>query len=215
MLTELIKSGIDLYMANINYLTVGIFMCIESTFIPFPSEVIVPPAAYKAAAGEMNIFIIVASATTGALCGSLINYTLAFFLGRKIIFSLADTKIAHLMLVDRHKVEHAADYFLKYGKSSTFIGRLIPGIRHLISIPAGLAKMPLRDFMLYTFIGAGLWNIILALMGYFLYTQKELLHKYENLLTYIFIALGAAFLVYILLKTFVLNNREGSQNDEV
>lgn len=204
MLSSLIKSGIDLYMSNINYLTVGIFMCIESTFIPFPSELIVPPAAYKAAAGEMNIFIILVSATIGALFGSLINYTLAYFLGRKVIFSLADTKIAHLLLVNSQKVEHAADYFLRYGKSSTFIGRLIPGIRHLISIPAGLAKMPLRDFMFYTFIGAGIWNIILAVMGYFLYTQKELLEKYYTDISYAFLALGAVFAVYILIKTFIL-----------
>lgn len=204
MLSSLIKTGIDLYMTNINYLTVGIFMCIESTFIPFPSELIVPPAAYKAAGGEMNIFIILIAATVGALFGSLINYTLAYFLGRKVIFSLADTKIAHLLLVNSQKVEHAADYFLKYGKSSTFIGRLIPGIRHLISIPAGLAKMPIRDFMFYTFIGAGIWNIILAVMGYFLYTQKELLQKYYTDISYGFLALGAVFIVYILAKTFIL-----------
>ena len=204
MLAEFIKSGIDLYMTNINYLTVGIFMCIESTFIPFPSELIVPPAAYKAAAGEMNIFIILIASTFGALCGSLLNYTLAYFLGRKVIFALADTKIAHLMLVNSQKVEHAADYFLKYGKSSTFIGRLIPGIRHLISIPAGLAKMPLKDFMFYTFIGAGIWNIILAVMGYFLYTQKELLEKYYTDISYIFLALGTLFAAYILIKTFIL-----------
>lgn len=204
MLGELISSGIDLYMSNINYLTVGIFMCIESTFIPFPSELIVPPAAYKAAAGEMNIFIILICATIGALCGALINYTLAYSLGRKVIFSLADTKIAHLMLVNSRKVQHAADYFLKYGKSSTFIGRLIPGIRHLISIPAGLAKMPLKDFLFYTAIGAGLWNIILAVMGYFLYTQKELLQRYYTDISYAFLALGAVFLIYIIVKTFVL-----------
>ncbi|HPS57960.1 MAG TPA: DedA family protein [Spirochaetota bacterium] len=204
MLTSLIKSGIDLYMTNINYLTVGIFMCIESTFIPFPSELIVPPAAYKAAAGEMNIFLILIAATTGALCGSLINYTLAYFLGRKVIFTLADTKIAHLLLINSQKVEHAADYFLKYGKSSTFIGRLIPGIRHLISIPAGLAKMPLRDFMFYTFIGAGIWNIILAVMGYFLYTQKEVLEKYYTDISYAFLALGVIFIIYIIVKTFIL-----------
>lgn len=204
MLSSLIKSGIDLYMSNINYLTVGIFMCIESTFIPFPSELIVPPAAYKAAAGEMNIFVILISATLGALCGSLINYTLAYFLGRKVIFTLADTKAAHLLLVNSQKVEHAADYFLKYGKSSTFIGRLIPGIRHLISIPAGLAKMPLRDFMFYTFIGAGIWNVILAVMGYFLYTQKELLEKYYTDISYAFLALGVFFAIYIIVKTFIL-----------
>ena len=204
MLGELISSGIDLYMSNISYLTVAIFMCIESTFIPFPSELIVPPAAYKAAAGEMNIFIILICATIGALCGALINYFLAYSLGRKVIFSLADTKIAHLMLVNSRKVQHAADYFLKYGKSSTFIGRLIPGIRHLISIPAGLAKMPLKDFVFYTVIGAGLWNIILAVMGYFLYTQKELLQRYYTDISYAFLALGAVFLVYILVKTFIL-----------
>mgnify|MGYP001225465706 CR=1 FL=1 len=204
MLAELIKSGIDLYMSNINYLTVGIFMCIESTVIPFPSELIVPPAAFKAASGEMNIFIILFSATTGALCGSLINYTVAHSLGRKVIFALADTRIAHMMLVNSQKVQHAADYFLRYGKSSTFIGRLIPGIRHLISIPAGLARMPLRDFMFYTFIGAGIWNIILALMGYFLYTQKEVLEQYYTHISYGFLGLGVIFFIYIVFKTFVL-----------
>lgn len=153
---------------HLNYFWVTVLMAIESSFIPFPSEVVVPPAAYKAATGEMNIFLVVLFATLGSDIGALINYYLARYLGRPIVYKFANSRIGHLCLLSQEKIEKAEAYFVKNGISSTLIGRLVPGIRQLISIPAGLAGMPLGRFLLYTTIGAGAWNIVLALLGYFI-----------------------------------------------
>ncbi|MGC8765252.1 MAG: DedA family protein, partial [Brevinematia bacterium] len=194
---------IEWYMQNINYGTITLLMAIESSFIPFPSEVVVPPAAWKAASGELNIYLVVLFSTIGAIIGALFNYYLAFILGRPIIYKLADTKIAHLLLIDRKSVEKAENYFLKYGKSSTFIGRLVPAIRQLISIPAGLARMKFIDFILFTFFGSGLWNIILTLLGYFFYSQRNILERYYKEISYILLALGIIFFGYLTVKFFV------------
>ncbi len=197
-MTELFHSLFDWYMANLNYLTVALLMAIESTFLPLPSEVVVPFAAYKAAQGDLNVFAVVIFGTVGALCGSLFNYFLSKYLGRPLVYKFADSGIGRMFLLSKEKIEHAEDYFKRNGKSSTFIGRLVPGIRHLISIPAGLAKMNLRDFMLYTFIGAGIWNIILAVIGFYLYEIREQIFPY---LGYILLALGAGFVAYLIIKT--------------
>ncbi|MBK6347512.1 MAG: DedA family protein [Bacteroidales bacterium] len=197
---EALHSVIDWYMLNISYLTIFILMAIEGSFIPFPSEVVIPPAAWKAAQGEMNIFLVVIVGTLGALAGSLINYYLSYFLGRKIVYAFAETKVARILLITPEKVGQAESYFVKHGKSSTFIGRLVPGVRQLISIPAGLAKMPMKDFLLYTILGAGIWNIILAALGYFLYSQKELLELYYHELSYAMLALGVIFVGYLIFK---------------
>jgi membrane protein DedA with SNARE-associated domain len=194
---EFFQTLFDWYMANLNYFTVALLMAIESTFIPLPSEVVVPFAAYKAAQGDLNVFLVVIFGTIGALSGSLINYTLAYYLGRPIVYSFAESKVGKLFLLSKVKVEHAENYFLKNGKTSTFIGRLVPGIRHLISIPAGLARMNLRDFMLYTFVGAGIWNIILAIIGYYLYEMRNLIFPY---LEYVLYLTGAVFVVYLIFK---------------
>jgi membrane protein DedA with SNARE-associated domain len=193
---EFFQSLFDWYMANLNYFTVALLMTIESTFIPLPSEVVVPFAAYKAAQGDLNVFLVVLFGTIGALTGSLINYTLSFYLGRPIVYAFAESKVGKLFLLSKEKVQHAENYFLKNGKTSTFIGRLIPGIRHLISIPAGLAKMNLRDFVLYTFVGAGIWNIILAIIGYYLYEMREQIFPY---IEYILYLLGVVFIVYLII----------------
>ena len=184
-------------MANLNYFTVALLMAVESTFLPLPSEVVVPFAAYKAGQGDLNVFLVVLFGTIGALCGSLINYTLAFYLGRPIVYSFAESKIGKLFLLSKEKIEHAENYFIRNGKTSTFIGRLVPGVRHLISIPAGLAKMNLRDFMLFTFVGAGIWNIILAIIGYYLYEMREQIFPY---IVHILLVLGFGFVVYLIIK---------------
>lgn len=199
---EFFQTIIDWYMQNMSYLTIILLMAIESTFLPLPSELIIPPAAWKAAQGDMNLFLVILAGTVGALLGSLINYTLAYFLGRKIIYAFADTRFAHMCMVTPDKVKKAEDYFVAHGRTSTFIGRLVPGVRHLISIPAGLAKMPLRDFMLFTFAGAGLWNVILALMGYFLYSQQELLNRYFHEISIILLVLGVLFAIYLVYLGF-------------
>jgi membrane protein DedA with SNARE-associated domain len=194
---ELFHSLFDWYMANLNYLTIALLMLIESTFLPLPSEVVIPFAAWKAAQGELNVFIVVIFGTIGALSGSLINYTLAYYLGRPLVYKFAESKAGKLFLLSREKVEHAENYFIKNGKTSTFVGRLVPGIRHLISIPAGLAKMNLRDFMLYTFIGAGIWNIILAVIGFYVYEMREQIFPYVG---HILLGLGFVFVAYLVIK---------------
>ncbi len=162
-------------LENLNYWVVTVFMTIESSFIPFPSEVVVPPAAWKAMVDDgMNIFLVVIFATIGANIGSLINYYLARWLGRPIIYKFADSRFGHLCLINREKIENAERYFRDHGAVSTFIGRLIPAIRQLISIPAGLAGMKISKFVLYTSLGAFLWNCVLALLGYLIYRFTDL-----------------------------------------
>jgi membrane protein DedA with SNARE-associated domain len=194
---EFFQTLFDWYMANLNYFTVALLMAIESTFLPLPSEVVIPFAAYKAGQGDLNVFIVIFSGTIGALTGSLINYTLAYYLGRPLVYRFADSRLGKMFLLSKEKVIHAEEFFIRNGKTSTFIGRLVPGIRHLISIPAGLAKMNLRDFMLFTFIGAGIWNVILAIIGFYLYEIRERIFPYVG---HILLALGIGFVVYLIIK---------------
>lgn len=197
---ELIRELIDWYMQNIGYLTVFLLMMIEGSFIPMSSELVIPPAAFLAAKGELNFVLVVVVGTAGALTGALINYALSYTLGRKVIFMLADTKLAHLILIDREKVIKAEEFFNRNGKSATFIGRLVPAVRQLISIPAGLSKMKLPTFILWTTLGAGIWNIVLALLGYFFYSQKELLDKYFHEITIGVLILGGLFVLWLIIK---------------
>ena len=156
-------------LEHLNYGTVALFMAIESSFIPFPSEAVVPPAAWKAAtSGDMNIVLVVIFATLGAILGALVNYYLALWLGRPIIYRFARSRFGHMCLIDEDKVKHAEEYFEKHGAVSTFFGRLVPAVRQLISIPAGLVRMKMSRFLLFTALGAGAWNIVLALLGYYM-----------------------------------------------
>jgi membrane protein DedA with SNARE-associated domain len=202
---EFFQTLFDWYMANLNYFTIALLMAIESTFLPLPSEVVIPFAAYKAGQGDLNVFIVILSGTIGALSGSLINYALAYYLGRPIVYKFAGSKLGKLVLLSEEKVKHAEDYFVRNGKTSTFIGRLVPGVRHLISIPAGLAKMNLRDFMLFTFIGAGIWNIILAIIGYYLYAIREQIFPYIG---HILLGGGVLFVVYLIIKARKNRNKQ-------
>lgn len=192
---------------NLNYWTITLLMTIESSFIPFPSEIVVPPAAYRAAAGGNGLSLggVILFATLGANLGAIINYFLAKWIGRPLVYKFANSRIGHICLIDEKKVVTAENYFDKHGAISTFIGRLIPAVRQLISIPAGLARMDIKKFLLYTTLGAGIWNIILAFIGYHLHAlvpEEELMGKvmeYSNELKYLFIALGVfvvAFLIY-------------------
>lgn len=156
-------------LEHLNYWTITFLMTIESSAIPFPSEIVVPPAAYHAAAtGEMNLFLIILFATLGAFLGAAINYFLSLWLGRPIIYKFADSKLGHMLTLDSSKISRAEEYFNAHGAVSTLVGRLIPVIRQLISIPAGLSRMNFAKFALYTSLGAGVWNIVLTLLGYFL-----------------------------------------------
>lgn len=188
------------YSQNMNYVTVATLMTIESSFIPFPSEVVIPPAAYVACNddNDMNIILIVLFGTLGSLLGALINYFLSLWLGRPIIYRFADSKIGHLLLLSGEKIKKAEDYFNEHGKMSTFIGRLIPAVRQLISIPAGLAKMKLPTFVAFTVLGAGIWNCVLAALGYFAHGQQDMINKYSHELGYaIAVIVLAVILVYV------------------
>ena len=192
----------DWYSDNLNYETVTLLMTIESTFIPFPSEVIVPPAAYKAlqADAELNIILVVLFATLGAVLGALINFYLAKFLGRPIIYKFADSRLGRMCLLDSQKVVQAEAYFRKHGAISTFIGRFIPVIRQLISIPAGIAGMKLRPFIVFTALGAFLWNVVLALLGVLAHGQSDVIQKYNTELSMIIVGVAGLFICYVLYK---------------
>jgi membrane protein DedA with SNARE-associated domain len=193
------------YMDNMNYGTIMLLMTVESScFVPFPSEVVVPPAAYKASQEDsgLNIYLVVLFATIGALLGALINYFLAFWVGRPIVYRFADSKMGRMCLLNREKIQKAENYFVKYGSSTTFICRLIPGIRQVISVPAGLAKMKLLPFIFFTTLGAGIWNVILAVLGYLAHGQSSLINQYSKEISYIMLALGIVFAGYLVYNVF-------------
>lgn len=205
------------YSENMNYLTITALMTIESSFIPFPSEIVIPPAVYVAEdpnsslhatdSNLVNMFLIVLFGTIGAMLGAIINYLLAMWLGRPIIYKFADSKIGHICLLSGEKVKKAEDYFNDHGKVSTFIGRLIPGIRQLVSIPAGLCKMHFGWFLFYTFLGASIWNIVLALLGYFTSGQKELIDTYSHEISNVIIALLGIAILYFVIKKIIKNKK--------
>ncbi len=206
----LFKPFINYYMSQINYWTIGMFMAIESSFIPFPSEIIVPPAAWKAAQGELNIWLVILSGTIGSIIGALFNYYFAYFLGRKIVYAFANTRIAQWCLISEESIHKAEAYFNKYGNMSTFFGRLVPAVRQLISLPAGLSKMNLRNFIFFTAIGAGIWNAILAALGYWLYSQKETLEKYYSEISLAMVFLAIGFVCILIFKA--LKKRQPAQS---
>lgn len=201
------------YAENMNYATITILMAVESSFIPFPSEIVIPPAAYVSEdpnsslhitdSYPLNVLLIVLFGTLGAMIGAVINYLLAMWLGRPIVYAFADSKLGHLCLLSADKVKKAEDYFNEHGKVSTFVGRLIPGIRQLISIPAGLCKMNFWWFLLYTFLGAGIWNIVLALLGFLTRGQKELIDTYSHELSMAIMGLLGIAIIYIVAKTLL------------
>ncbi|MDE6497705.1 MAG: DedA family protein [Muribaculaceae bacterium] len=174
------------FVENANYLLVFVFMMIESSFIPFPSEVVVPPAAYLAAqpGHDMNVAGVVLAATAGAVAGAMANYLLALWIGRPLVYRFADSRVGHACLLDRDKVQHAEEYFDKHGAVSTFVGRLIPAVRQLISIPAGLARMNIGSFVLYTALGAAVWNSVLAALGWWLGRTVPLSALFEQVERY-------------------------------
>jgi membrane protein DedA with SNARE-associated domain len=194
---DIFQTVFDWYMANLNYFSIYLLMTIESSFIPFPSEIVVPFAAWKAAEGSLTMAGVLLSSTAGAMTGAVINYYLSVWLGRPLLYRLADTRWAHVLLVNREAVERAENYFVKHGKTSTFIGRLVPAVRQLISIPAGLSRMKIGSFLLFTFLGAAIWNVILAIIGYFAYDKREFILPYIDWIMY---AIGALFVIWLVWK---------------
>lgn len=210
---SLINQVENWYAGNMKYATITTLMTIESSFIPFPSEIVVPPAAYVAGIEgsslhttnnyPLNVLLVVLFGTLGAMLGAIINYLLAMWLGRPIIYAFADSRLGRLCLLSSEKVQKAEDYFNEHGKVSTFVGRLIPGIRQLISIPAGLCKMHFGWFLFYTFLGAGIWNLVLALLGYIAHGQMDLIHAYSHELSIIIIALLGVGILYFIVKAVI------------
>ncbi|MBR5148539.1 MAG: DedA family protein [Bacteroidaceae bacterium] len=192
---------------HLNYWTVTLLMTIESSFIPFPSEIVVPPAAYRAAStGELNIWLVIFFSTLGAVFGALINYYLALWLGKPIVYKFANSRFGHMCLINQEKVETAEKFFNKHGVIATFIGRLVTVVRQLISIPAGLAKMNIVKFIIYTALGAGIWNAVLAALGWYLESvvpEEELIStvtEYSDIIGYAIVALVVLGLGYIIYK---------------
>ena len=204
---SLVDNIIAWYSAHMNYASITALMAVESSFIPFPSEVVIPPAAFVAgqpdsvlcATGNypLDVLFIVLFGTLGAMIGAIINYGLSVWLGRLIIYKFADSKLGHMCLLSGEKLEKAEAYFREKGNVSTFIGRFIPGIRQLISIPAGLSRMNFGAFLWWTFLGAFIWNCVLATIGYVAAGQMSLIKEYSHELSVaILVLLGAVILSY-------------------
>lgn len=209
-----VASVLHWYDAHMNYLAVGGLMTLESSFIPFPSEVVIPPAVYVAAnpasKGGMKIWLVVLFGTLGALLGALINYFLSMWLGRPIVYAFAESKLGHLLQLSKEKVQRAEVYFNDHGVVSTLVGRFIPVIRQLISIPAGLSRMNLGAFCLFTTLGALAWNCILALLGYLAYKAADpsVIERYSHQLSIIIIVLFAAVVAFFVIRAVVKKHRK-------
>ena len=191
---------------NLNYTTIFLLMLLESTVVPVPSELVVAPAAYHAAGGSLNALLVVLFATIGADVGASINYFVALYVGRPVIYRFANSKWGKMCLLNQEKVEKSERYFDDHGVAATLTGRLIPGIRHLISLPAGLARMNYWKFLLYTTIGAGAWHSILAAMGWYLHAivpENELeatIERYNHYIVGAILVIVAIALVWLFIK---------------
>ena len=197
---------ISTLLNNLNYGTILFLMLLESTVIPVPSEFVVTPAAYHAANGSLNVFLIILYATIGADLGASINYFVARYVGRPVIYKFANSKWGHLCLLNQEKVEKSEKYFDDHGIAATLTGRFVPVIRHLISIPAGLARMNYGKFILFTTLGAGGWHTVLALLGWYLHAivpEDQLYDKIEEYAEYlklIILALVVIAAIYFAVK---------------
>ena len=200
---------ISALLGNLTYPTIFLLMLLESTVVPVPSELVVSPAAYHAAGGHLNVLLVVLFATIGADVGASINYVAGYYLGRPIFYKFANSRIGHLCLLNQEKVEKSERYFYDHGVVATLTGRLIPGIRHLISIPAGLSKMPYWKFLLYTTIGAGVWHSILAALGWYMHSfvpedqLDEQLTIYGDYIKWGIIAIVLLAIVYFVLRHYM------------
>ena len=203
---------ISTLLNNLNYGTILLLMLLESTVIPVPSELVVAPAAYHAAGGNLNVMLVVLFATIGADLGASINYFVALYVGRPVIYRFANSRWGKMCLLNQEKVEKSERYFDQHGIVATLTGRLIPGIRHLISLPAGLARMNYWKFLLYTTIGAGAWHTILAIMGWYLHAvvpEDQLSQTIERYNHYIVVAILAVVVLaigWLLLKRKKIRN---------
>lgn len=191
-------------LSNLTYPTILFLMMLESTVVPVPSELVVSPAAYHAAGGGLNVWLVILFATIGADIGASINYFVALYVGRPVVYRFANSRLGRLCLLNQEKVEKSERYFDEHGIVATLTGRLIPGIRHLISIPAGLARMHYGKFLLYTTIGAGVWHSILAALGWYLHSivpEEQLNDKIMEYGEYIKITIIALVVIAVVYYT--------------
>ena len=209
---------LDLLLQHLDYLNITLLMLLESTVIPVPSELVVAPAAYYAAGGNLNVVLVVLVATIGADLGASINYVVARYVGRPVVYKFANSKWGHMCLLNEEKVKKSEEYFDKHGVAATLTGRLIPGIRHLISLPAGLTKMNYWKFLLYTTIGAGAWHAILAAMGWYHHSivpedkLNETIEKYNTYIIAGIIAIVAIVIVFFVIKHKRNKKRKDADN---
>ena len=200
---------ISTLLGNLNYGTILLLMLLESTVIPVPSELVVAPAAYHAASGQLNVVLVVLFATIGADLGASINYFVALYVGRPVIYKFANSKWGKMCLLNQEKVEKSEHYFDDHGIMATLTGRLVPGIRHLISIPAGLARMNYWKFLLYTTLGAGAWHAILAAMGWYLHAVvpedqlETTIQHYNHYIVGAILAILALVVGYFIVKAII------------
>jgi len=196
-------------LGNLNYGTILFLMLLESTVVPVPSEFVVTPAAYHAASGQLDVWLVILCATIGADLGASINYFVALYVGRPVIYKFANSKWGKMCLLNQEKVEKSERYFDEHGVVATLTGRLIPGIRHLISIPAGLARMHYGKFLLYTTIGASCWHAILAALGWYLHSivpEEQLNDKigeYAEYIKLVIIALVVVAVVWFAVRAYM------------
>lgn len=214
IITTFISSLIDWYTNSLSYWVLTLLMILENSIVPLPAELIVAPAAYNAATGRLSFPIIILCTTFGSIVGAIINYYLSLFLGRELIYRFVDSRWGKILMLDTEKLKQAEQFFLKRGKTATFIGRLIPVGRQLVSIPAGLARMSILTFILYTAIGSAIWNTLLASIGYFLAAiipPEQLgatVNKYSIEISIIFVAICV---VYYIAKKFI-KRKKSNQN---
>ena len=193
-------------LSNLNYPAIFVLMLLESTVVPIPSEFVVTPAAYHAAGGSLNVWLIILYATLGADVGASINYFVAKYVGRPVVYRFANSHLGHLCLLNQEKVERSEQYFDRHGVVATLTGRFVPVIRHLISIPAGLARMHYGRFLLFTTIGAGGWHSVLAALGWYLHAivpEEQLndkIHEYADYIKLVILALLIAAVVFFFVK---------------
>ncbi len=192
---------------GMGYTGVTLLMAVESSFIPMPSEIIVPPAAYLASQGSLNIYLVFLAGVLGSILGAIFNYVIGFYLGRPLVYKLAAHRYAKYFLITPEKITRAEKYFFDNAVTATFVGRLIPVIRQLVSIPAGFSKMPFFPFLVYTALGSALWVGVLAALGYFIGAQQELLHAYYQEITWSLLGLAALWLGF---KIFQVINKKNT-----